>query len=148
MRPDGSLVRTRNAQTAGITTGASPPSIMRITNFLLSITVCLAIFGAYVAGHYMGESDGREAGADATFNLDASRSAEAFMIASSVRQALRESKPAQAELVVVRYAALKAPSLVACSSSPDCAASVGRLMPTKAQLEEALVAERAMRDQR
>lgn len=120
---------------------------MRITNFLLAITVCLAIAGAYIAGHYMGESEGREASADATFNLDALRSAEAFMIANSVRQALRESKPAQAELAVVRYAARKAPSLAACSSSPDCAASVGRLMPTKAQLEETLAAERAARNQ-
>lgn len=120
---------------------------MRITNLLLQTTVCLAIIGAYIAGYYMGESAGRDAGADVTFNLDATRSAEAFMLASSVRQALRESKPAQAELAVVRYAALKAPSLVACSSSPDCAASVGRLMPTKAQLEEALAADRALRAQ-
>lgn len=120
---------------------------MRITNFLLAITVCLAIVGAYIAGHYMGESDGREAGADAMFNLDALRSAEAFVIANSVRQALRESKPAQAEVAVVRYAARKAPSLVACASSSDCAASVGRLMPTKAQLDEALAADRAARNQ-
>jgi hypothetical protein len=118
---------------------------MQITNLILPITVCLASVGAYVAGYYMGESDGREAGAGTVFNLDASRSAEAFMLASSVRQALRESKPAQAELAVARYAALRVPSLVACRSSPDCAASVGGLMPTKAQLEEALVADRAMR---
>jgi hypothetical protein len=119
---------------------------MRVTNFLLAITVCLAIAGAYLAGHYVGEADGREAGADATFNLDALRSAEAFTIANSVRQALRESRPAQAELEVVRYAARKAPSLVACSSSPECAASVGRLMPTKAQLAEMIAAERAARN--
>jgi hypothetical protein len=120
---------------------------MRITDIILSTIVCCALIGAYVAGHYVGESEGREAGAEAMFNRDASHSAEAFMVASSVRQALRESKPAQAEFVVVRYAALKAPSLVACSSSRDCAASVGRLMPTKAQLQEALAAERAMRNQ-
>lgn len=118
---------------------------MRITSFLLSILACLALAGAYFAGHYLGESEGREAVADAVFHLDASRSAEAFRMASSVRQALRESNAAQAELMVVRFAALKAPSLVACSSSPGCAASVGRLLPTKAQLDEAIVAERATR---
>jgi hypothetical protein len=118
---------------------------MRITNFLLLLVVCLALAAAYFFGHSMGESDGREATADAVFNLDASRSAEAFKLASTVRQALRESKPDHAELEVVRYAALKAPSLAACASSPGCAASVGRLMPTKAQLQEALAAERAMK---
>lgn len=104
--------------------------------------------GGHVAGYYMGEAGGREAGAGAMFNLDASRSVEAIVLASNVRQALRESKPAQAELAVVRYGALKVPSLVACRSSPDCVASVGPLMPTKAQLEEVLAADRAMRGQR
>ena len=121
---------------------------MRITSLILPITVCLATIGGYAAGYYMGEADGREAGADAMFNLDASRSAEALVLASNVRLALRESKPVQAELAVVRYAALKVPSLVACHSSPDCAASVGPLLPRKAQLEEALAADRAMRGQR
>jgi hypothetical protein len=120
---------------------------MRITDIVVPVTVCVAIVGAYVAGHYMGEFDGREAGADAMFNQDASRSAEAFIVASSIRQALRESKPDKAERVAVRFAALKAPSLVACSKSPDCAAKVGPLMPTKAQLDEALAAERALRGQ-
>lgn len=120
---------------------------MRTTSFLLSLLVCLAIAGAYFAGHYMGESEGREAVGDARFHLDALRSAEAFRFAGSVRQALRESRPAQAELLAVRHAARKVPSLVACSSSPECAASVGRLMPTKAQLEEALAAEREMKGQ-
>jgi hypothetical protein len=121
---------------------------MRITSLILPITVCLAIVGGYVAGYYMGEADGREAGAGAMFNLDASRSAEALVLASNVRQALRESKQAQAEHAVIRYAALKVPSLVACQSSSDCAASVGPLLPTKAQLDEALAADRAMRGQR
>lgn len=121
---------------------------MRITSLILPITVCLAIIGGYVAGYYMGEADGRDDGAGAMFNLDASRSAEALVLASNVRQALRESKPAQAELAIVRYAALRVPSLVACRSSPECAASVGPLMPAKAQLDEALAADRAMRGQR
>ena len=118
---------------------------MRVTNLILPVTVCLAIAGAFVAGYYVGESDGRDTGAGVAFNREASRSAEAFMLASSVRQALRESKPAQAELVVVRDAALKVPSLLGCQASPDCAAAVGRNMPTKAQLDEALAADRAMR---
>ena len=121
---------------------------MRMTSFMLSVTVCLALVGAFVAGHYVGESDARDAGADTAFHLDASRSAEAFGIANSVRQALRESKPSQAELLVVRYAAQKARSLAACAASPECAAAVGRLMPAKAQLDEALAAERALRNQR
>lgn len=120
---------------------------MRITNLILPITVSLAVTGAYIAGYYMGEFNGREAGADAMFNLDASRSAEAIMLAGSVRQALRESEPAKAELAVIRHAALKVPSLVVCHASPDCVASVGRLLPTKVQLEEALAADRATRGQ-
>ena len=121
---------------------------MRTTSFLLSLLVFLAIAGAYFAGHYMGEFDGREASGDARFHLDALRSAEAFVFVGSIRQALRESKPAQAELAAVRHAARKVPSLVACSASPECAASVGRLMPTKAQLDEALAAERALKGQK
>ena len=120
---------------------------MRITSLILPVTLAIAIAGGYIAGYSMGESDGLEAGAGATFNVDASRSAEAFALASSVRQALRESKPAQAELAVVRYAALKAPTIVACRATPECANSVGRLMPTKAQLEEVLAAEKAIRGQ-
>lgn len=89
---------------------------MRITSLILPMTVCLAMVGAYVAGYCMGEADGRDAGAGAMFNLDASGSAEAPVLASNVRQALRESKPAQAELTIVRYAALRVPSLVACHS--------------------------------
>ena len=118
---------------------------MRTTDLILSITVSLAAVVGYVAGYYMGESDGRDTGAGVTVNLDAARSAEAFMLASSVRQALRESKPAQAELAVVRYAALRVPSLLACQSSPNCATAVGQTMPTKAQLDEALAADRATR---
>jgi hypothetical protein len=118
---------------------------MRITSLLLSITVCLAIAGGFIAGYYMGESAGREAGADVAFSMDAARSAEAFAFASSIRQALRDSKPAQAELAAIRYAAMMAPKLLACQSSPDCTASAGRTMPTKAQLEEVVAAHRAMR---
>jgi len=120
---------------------------MRIAGLVLPTTFCLAVVGAYVAGYYMGEFNGREAGGDAMFNLDASRSAEAVMLASGVRQALRESKPAEAERVVLRHAALKAQSVVACYSSPNCVVSVGRQMPTKAQLEEVLAADRAIRGQ-
>ena len=117
---------------------------MRVTNLVLPVTVSLAIMGAFAAGYYVGESAGRERGADMLFNLDATRSAEGFMLAASVRQALHESKPEKADAAVVRYSALKAPSLAACRASPDCAASVGRLMPTKAQLEEALAADRRL----
>jgi hypothetical protein len=121
---------------------------MRTTNLLLSIIFGVAVIGAFFAGHYMGENEGREAGAGVMFNLDASRSAEAIVLAGSVRQALRESQPAKAELAVVRYAALKAPSVAACLSSPECVASVGRQMPTKAQLEEVLAADKALRQQK
>ena len=117
---------------------------MRTTSFLLSAVVCLAIAAAYFFGHYMGIADAQEAGADALFKLDAARSAEAFRLAGSVRQALREGKPSEAELALVHSAALKAPSLAACSASPDCAAAVGRQLPTKAQLQDAVAAERAM----
>ena len=120
---------------------------MRTTSVLLSLLVCLAIAGSYVAGHYMGEAEGRDAAGDARFHLDSLRSAEAFLFAGSVRQALRESSPAKAELAAVRYAARKVPSLVACSASPECAASVGQQMPTKAQLDEALAAERSLKGQ-
>jgi len=120
---------------------------MQISSLIFPLTICIAATGAYIGGYYMGEIEGREAGASAMFNLDASRSAEAIVLASSVRQALRESNPARAELLVVRHAALKAPSVVACYASPDCMASVGRLMPPKAQLEEALAAGRAARGQ-
>ena len=118
---------------------------MRATDLLLPITIGFAAVAGYVAGHAVGESEGLETGAGLAFNRDASRSAEAFVLASSVRQALRESKPAQAELAAIRYAATKVPSLLGCQSSPDCAAAVGRIMPTKAQLDEALAADRAAR---
>ena len=119
---------------------------MRTTSVGLLILVCLAIAGAYFAGHYMGEADARDGNADAVFYAAAARSAESFMTATSIRQALRESNPARAELLAVRDAALKVPSLVACSASAECAAALGWRLPTRAQLEEALAASRALRD--
>jgi hypothetical protein len=118
---------------------------MRANTLILPITFIAATVGAYIAGYYMGEFDGREAGAGVMFNLDASRSAEAIVLAGNVRQALRDAQPAKVELAVVRYAALKAPSVAACYSSPECVASVGRQMPTKAQVEEILAADKALR---
>ena len=118
---------------------------MRITNIMLPLAVCLAIVGAYAAGHYIGKLDAQGESAVAISNLEASRSAEAFMIASSARQALRNSQPAQAELVLVRYAALQAPALLECSSLPGCAVWVGGLLPTKMQVEDIVAAERATR---
>ncbi|MFC5497899.1 hypothetical protein ACFPOE_10180 [Caenimonas terrae] len=120
---------------------------MRTTSLGLLILVCLAIAGAYFAGHYMGQADAQDGTADAVFYADAARSAESFATAASIRQALRESDPARAELLAVRDAALKVPSLVACAASPECAAAVGARLPTKAQLDEALAARRALREQ-
>ena len=118
---------------------------MRATHLILLATACVAFVGSFVAGYYMGESAGRDTGAAATFNLDAIRSAEAIVLAGNVRQALRESKPAKADEVVVRYAALKAPTVAGCYAAPECMASVGQVMPAKAQLDEVLAADRALR---
>ncbi|MEZ0306798.1 MAG: hypothetical protein ACAH21_02665 [Ramlibacter sp.] len=121
---------------------------MRATHLILMATACVAFVGAFVAGFYMGEATGRDAGAAATFNLDATRSAEAIVLATHFRQALREAKPAKAEQAVMRYAALKAPTVSGCYASPDCMAAVGQVMPTKAQLDDVLAADRALRSQK
>jgi hypothetical protein len=117
---------------------------MRIQSIFLPFVVFVAVVGAFAAGHYIGQFDAQKAAAAASYNFDASRSAEVFMLVSSARQALRESKPMEAERVLVFYAALQAPRLAECSSSPACAAWVGRMMPTKAQLEEVIAAERTI----
>src|SRR6188768_4246411 len=101
---------------------------MRIASIILPVAVTVAVLGAYAAGRYIGQHDEQKVVAGAISNLDASRSAEGFMLASTAREALRESKPETAELVLVRYAALKAPALMECSASPACVAWVGKLM--------------------
>ena len=56
-----------------------------------------------------------------------------------VRQALaslRGGRPSDAQVVLVRYAKLKAASLGECAKSPQCSAWAGRFMPTSAELAE------------
>jgi len=117
---------------------------MRVSSFILPTTVLLALVGAFAAGHYIGKHDEHKINAAAVNDLDTSRRAEVFLMVSYARQALHEAKPEHAELVMVRYAALQAPALTACSSSPACAAWVGRLLPTKTQLDEVVATERAL----
>jgi hypothetical protein len=117
---------------------------MRLSTIILPTAVLLAIASAFAAGRYIGEFDSKKAAGVALSNLDAARSAEAFLMVSSARQALRESKPEKAELLLVRYAALRSGALLECSASPSCAAWVGPLMPTKSQIDEVRTTERAM----
>lgn len=117
-------------------------SAMRIPNIALPAAVILAVLGAFAAGRFVGAHDAQKLGAIAAFNSDASRSAEAFMIASSARDALK-SEPAKADAILARYAALQVSALTECSVAPSCAASVGKLMPPPSRLEAAVSTARA-----
>jgi hypothetical protein len=114
--------------------------------FALPVIVALAVVLAFAAGRYVGEQDAKRVSEIAMRNLDASRNAEAFSIVSSAREALKNSEPANAELVLTRYAALKAPALIECSQAASCTAWVAGLMPKRERLEEILAAARSLKD--
>ena len=116
---------------------------MRIRNLLLPLTVMIAVGGAFTAGHYIARYDAEKAARSAVGLIQAEHAAETFKLANSARLALQASKPEEAAQILARWAALKAPSLIDCSAKTDCAAWVGAQMPSRAQLEAAIAADRS-----
>jgi hypothetical protein len=119
---------------------------MRIQSLLLPLTVLIAVGGAFAAGHYIASHDAEKATRSAVALIQAEGAAETFKLASSARMALQASKPEQASQLLTSWAALKAPALIECSAKPECAAWVGPQMPSRAQLEEVIAADRAQRN--
>lgn len=116
---------------------------MRIQNLLLTITVLIAVGGAFAAGHYIARHDAQKSSRSAVALIQAEHAAETFKLANNARMALQASKPEQATELLTTWAALKAPALIECSAKPECTAWVGAQMPSKAQLNEVIAADRA-----
>jgi hypothetical protein len=119
---------------------------MRITTVVLPIVVTAAVLGAFVAGRFIGKNDAQLSAMVATGHISALQSASGFEFATRARQALANSDPKLAEIILVRYAALQVPVLSECTRSAPCAAWVGKLLPTMAQLDETTAAELKLRD--
>lgn len=116
---------------------------MRIQNLLLPLTVLIAVGGAFAAGHSIASHDAEKANRSAVALIHADHAFEAFKLANSARLAQQASKPEQAAQLRTTWAALKASVLVECSEKPDCAAWVGTQMPSQAQLEDVIAADRS-----
>lgn len=120
---------------------------MRIQNLLLPLTVLIAVGGAFAAGHYIARHDAEEATRSAITLIQTEHAAETFKLTNSARLALQESKPEQATQLLTTWAALQAPALMQCHTSPACAAWIGSSLPSQAQLDEFLAAERNLPNQ-
>jgi hypothetical protein len=116
----------------------------RFASVSLYAAVASAIGGAYGAGLYVGRHEASDALIQSLVNVDAERAAETFLVLNSARRALRESDPVRAETVLVRFAAVKVPTLRECSMSEACAAWLGQHLPTQTELEAAVAAEAAL----
>jgi len=113
----------------------------RLISVALYVVVLVAVGGAYVAGRYIGRQEAGDAAAEAIQNFDATRAAEAFVLANRVHEALRNSNSDQAGAVLTRFAAIKVPTLRECLKSQSCVGWVGPHMPTEAQLNAAIAAD-------
>jgi hypothetical protein len=115
---------------------------MRTLSLLLPLTVLIAVGASFAAGHYIASHDAEEGTRSAVALIQAEHAAETFKLANSARMAVLESKPEHATQLLTTWAALKAPVLMQCHTSPPCAAWVGSSLPSQAQLDELLATER------
>ena len=113
---------------------------MRIPSILLPAVVVAAIGGAFWAGHFIAQRDAEKASRNAVLAVSAQDDAASFAVVSGARAALKEGRPAQANLVLLNYAALKASALIECRKSVECAGWAGAIMPSAAALTEAIAA--------
>ncbi|PQA75667.1 hypothetical protein C5F53_19960 [Rhodoferax sp. TS-BS-61-7] len=102
-----------------------------------------AIAGAFWAGHFIARHDAEKITQRAIQAISVQEAAASFMVTSGARAALQEGKLAQADMVLLNYAALKASMLIDCRKSAQCVSEAGALMPTENTLNEALAAARA-----
>jgi hypothetical protein len=117
---------------------------MRIQSLLLPLTVLIAVGASFAAGHYIARHDAGKATRSAVALIQAEHAAETFKLTNSARLALMGSKPEQATQLLTTWAALQAPALMQCHTSPACAAWMGSSLPSQAQLDELLAAERTL----
>jgi hypothetical protein len=117
---------------------------MRPANLLLHAIAAIVVIGAFFAGRHVGKQEAEQITSAGVELFTATRSAESFVIATRTREALRQPDPARAESILVRYAAIQVPTLLKCAESPDCTQWVGKLMPTKDAIKDAVDAEAAL----
>jgi predicted negative regulator of RcsB-dependent stress response len=100
------------------------------------ISVLVVGFAAFFGGEAWERYESKAQAAGAVSLQSASQHAEALFIARSALARLHEGRPADAQLVLARYAKLQAAALGDCSKAVQCSAWVGKLMPTQAELAE------------
>ena len=119
---------------------------MRIQSLLLPLTVLIAVGGAFAAGYYIAGHDAEKANRSVIAQIQADHAAQTFKVASSVRLAINAAKHEQAAQILTTWVAMQAPTLMECRTSPACTAWVGPSMPTQAQIQEMLAADRTLTD--
>jgi hypothetical protein len=119
---------------------------MRTSTLVVPILVGVAIAGAYVAGRYVGKHDTIKATHQIVHELDSSNTAEVLFMIGAVRERLREGRPADADAVLLKYAALKAPALLDCAEGRTCTQFASGLMPPKEQLQKVLEEARRLKE--
>src|SRR4051812_11566164 len=93
---------------------------VRLAAFLIPLLVGLALVGAYAGGRYVGAQDTIKSAQQALLDLDSAGTAEALVMIGAVRARLREGQATEADAILLRYAALKAPALLDCSNRRTC----------------------------
>lgn len=109
---------------------------MRASHLAFAALAALGIGVAFLAGQLVGRHEGKRVCVVATTNLASQDSAVAFMFAGKTLESIRAGKVSDAEVLLVRFAKLQTQTLSNCAASPECAAWVGKLLPSSSALTE------------
>lgn len=96
----------------------------------------LSVAGAFVAGRYIGSYDTEKKFSTLGADISGQRSVETLFIVNTAIERLRASKVEEANKLLVQYAKLQVPGVLACSKSPMCTAFAGTHMQSPAELEK------------
>ena len=83
-----------------------------------------------MAGRYVGSYDTEKKFAALPSELSGQQSASTFFILDTAIRHLQEAKVEEANRVLVNYAKVQIPGIVACTKSPSCKAFAGKLLPS------------------
>ena len=103
---------------------------------LLPILLVLSVAGAFAAGRYVGSSEAERRFSSLAMDIDGRRSVEALFVVDTAIERLQDSKVEDAHRILVRYAKLQIPAVIACSKSPMCTLFTRPMLQSPAQLEK------------
>jgi hypothetical protein len=109
---------------------------MHARTALIPILLVLSVAGAFAAGHYIGSYDSEKRFSSMASDIDGRRSVEALFVVNTAIERLQDSKVDDAHRILVRYAKLQIPAVIACSKSPMCTIFTRPMLQSPAQLQK------------